>query len=131
MPRRDPGQPPFEPTPEQRKLVQVLAANGTSQATIARNVGPRGIDEKTLRKHFRRELSDGHEQIKAAIGLSVVRAALNGNVYAAKYWLSTHGGPEWRVVEGRTLGGMDNTPPIAVKGDARVIIFSPDDDQDR
>jgi hypothetical protein len=90
MPRR--GQRPFEPTPEQRKLVQVLAANDTSQVVIAHNVGPRGIDEKTLRKHFAEELANGHGQVVASVGAAVVKAALSDNMHAAKYWLATHGG---------------------------------------
>jgi hypothetical protein len=59
-PRRGPGQPPFEPTSEQRLFVQMMAANGTPQDVIARNLplgrGQRGIAEKTLHKAFREEL---------------------------------------------------------------------------
>jgi hypothetical protein len=117
------GAPPFVPTREQRQTVQVLSANGDPQRVIAKNIG---IDEKTLRKHFAEELANGLAHVRAAVGGSVVRAALNGNIYAAKYWLSTHGGPEWRVVEGRVLGGMEDAVPIPVSTDAKVTVYLPD-----
>jgi len=126
-PRRPPGHPPFEPAHDQRQLVQVMRANGDTLAIIARNIG---IDEKTLRKHFKDELADGHAQVVAAVGASVVKAALAGNIYAAKYWLSTHGGPEWKVIEGRQIGGMPDAPPIAIS-DAKVTIFLPDNGRAR
>ena len=81
-PRRGRGAPPFQPTQAQRQLVNVMRSHGDTLPIICRNLG---ISAKTLRKHFPAELADGHEQVKAAIGLSVVRAALKGNVYAAKY----------------------------------------------
>ena len=46
----------FEPTADQRALVQNAAAFGINQADIANQLN---IDEKTLRKHFREELNSG------------------------------------------------------------------------
>jgi DNA-directed RNA polymerase specialized sigma24 family protein len=40
----------YEPTANQRALVENAAAFGLTQAEIANELG---IDEKTLRKHFR------------------------------------------------------------------------------
>ena len=100
------GRPPFEPTDAQRQIVQVLKSNGVGERVIAANVG---CDTKTLRKHFKAELTDGRLQVKAAIGVALVRAALAGNVAAAKYWLSTHGGPEWRISERREIVGRLDT----------------------
>lgn len=127
-PRRSRGKPAFEPTDAQRQLVQVLTANGEPQPIIARNLG---IGEKTLRKYFKAELADGLAQVRAAVGASIVKAALNGNIYAGKYWLSTHGGPEWKIIEGRMLGGLDGAPPIAVTADAKVTVYLPDNGRDR
>jgi len=101
MPRPN-GRPPFEPTDSQRQIVQILRSNGISQRTIAANIG---CDVQTLRKHFRVELADGHVQVVAAMGAALVRAGLAGNVNAIKYWLSTHGGPEWRITERREISG--------------------------
>src|SRR4029077_5200414 len=46
----------YEPTAEQRALVESASAIGITQAEIANQLK---IDEKTLRKHFREELSSG------------------------------------------------------------------------
>jgi hypothetical protein len=127
-PRRGRGQPPFEPTPGQRQTVQVMRANGDALPIIARAIG---VDVKTLRKRLKVELANGHAQVRAAIGGSVVRAALAGNMHAAKYWLSTHGGPEWRIIEGRQIGGLEGAPPIAVSTDAKVVVYLPDNGRDQ
>jgi hypothetical protein len=122
-PRRGRGQPAFDPTEGNRRTVRVLRANGDPLAVIAANIG---ITEKTLRKHFRAELEDGHGQVRAAMGAAVVKAGLAGNVYAMKYWLSCFGGPEWRVVEARQIGGMEGALPIPITGGEVVHIYLPD-----
>jgi len=53
------ARPRFEATAEQRHTVEAMAAYGVPEDEIARSVGERGIDPKTLRKHFRRELDIG------------------------------------------------------------------------
>jgi len=52
----------FEPTADQRALVQNAAAFGINQADIANQLN---IDEKTLRKHFREELNSGKFKVDA------------------------------------------------------------------
>ncbi len=88
------GRPPFEPAAHHRDVVQVLRANGVDVATIA---GVLKISINTLKKYFRQELADGFEQIKAKMGIALVKAALNGDVSAMKFWLVMRGGPEWRI----------------------------------
>jgi predicted transcriptional regulator len=46
----------YEPTADQRALVEIASAFGITQAEIANQLK---IDEKTLRKHFREELNSG------------------------------------------------------------------------
>ena len=46
----------FEPSEVDRHLVKTMARTGVPQSTIARCIGENGIDEKTLRRHFSREL---------------------------------------------------------------------------
>lgn len=117
------GRPPFAPTDSQRQLVQVMVSNGIAQAVIARTVG---CDGKTLRRHFKQELGDGHAAVEAAMGVAIVRAGLAGNILAAKYWLATHGGPEWRITERREISGIEGAAPIAVSADAKVVVYLPD-----
>jgi hypothetical protein len=46
--------------------------------------------------------------------------ALAGNISAIRYWLSTHGGPEWRA--SRTVWENDDAPP---PDDEPVVVIGP------
>jgi hypothetical protein len=59
----------YEPTADQRALVESAAAFGLTQADIAQQLK---IDEKTLRKHFRDELSGGKFKIDMSAGKTLV-----------------------------------------------------------
>lgn len=127
-PRRKRGHPPHEPTDAQRQMVQVLRSNGIAVRIIAKNIG---CDINTLRKHYKTELSDGLAQVVAAMGAALVRTGLAGNVTAQRYWLATHGGPEWRIVEGRQIGGLEGAPPIDINASTVVTVYLPDNGRDR
>jgi predicted transcriptional regulator len=58
----------YEPIAEQRALGESAAAFGLTQADIAEQLG---IDEKTLRKHFREELSGGKFKVDMLAGKTV------------------------------------------------------------
>jgi hypothetical protein len=96
------GRPPFQPTPEQRRQVELLVAHGNAEWIIARIVG---CDRKTLRRHFRDELRDGREMLIARMGLCIVRAGLAGDWRAAAYWLARFGGPQWRLTSRVGISG--------------------------
>jgi hypothetical protein len=104
-----PGRPPFEPTPDQRTLVQVLRANGTPVKTIAKALK---IDRGTLNKHFRAELDSGKMIVKSMLGAVIIRAGMNGDWRAALAWLARFGGPEWATPEGMRRGRDDEAPPL-------------------
>jgi hypothetical protein len=87
----------FKPTEDQRRLVQVMRANGVPVNIIAKNIVAGGIDYKTLVKHFATELEDGLEQIRAELGRVVVRSGLNGDWRAAIAWLQRFGGQTWKL----------------------------------
>jgi DNA-binding NarL/FixJ family response regulator len=55
----------YVPTDAQRALVENAAAFGLTQADIAEQLR---IDEKTLREHFRDELSSGKFKVDMAAG---------------------------------------------------------------
>jgi DNA invertase Pin-like site-specific DNA recombinase len=88
--KRGRGRPEHEPTKVERDLITVMIAGGITQADIARS---RGIDLKTLRKHYRPELDNGKtsidamvlvEHIKLISGRLVARALCNfGNSSAS------------------------------------------------
>jgi hypothetical protein len=123
------GMPPFVPTPEQRLMVQILVSNGTPQDVIARNIhrqkGDRGIDEKTLRKCFREELDCGYSDTVARMGGTVVREGLKGNIAAAKYWLTTHAGDEWKTTENVRHGLTPEAQASGASLVAPVLVVQP------
>ena len=59
----------YEPTDAQRALVESAAAFGLTQADIAEQLK---IDEKTLCKHFRDELSSGKFKVDMTAGKTLV-----------------------------------------------------------
>jgi hypothetical protein len=126
--RPRPGQPRFEPNDNQRQLVTVLHAHGISHSMIAKRIfhardldqrgrpkpGAKGISIPTLREAFREELDEAHEVVKIGMIQALIRAANAGNWGAARFWLATQGGPEWRVVEERRVSGDPEGTPIRV-----------------
>ena len=113
-PKRPPGHPAFVPTDPQRQLVRILISHGFSHEAIARNLQ---INSKTLKKAFKPELEYGHEQLEAAMGVALVRAGLNGNVNAIRYWLYCHGDPRWKA----TNKDMDEVMPLGGAGTTIII----------
>ena len=68
MPGRS-GRKTFVPTPEQRKKVKSLAGSGMPQEQICQLVinpqTDKPLDEKSLRKHFKREIATGEIELHA------------------------------------------------------------------
>jgi hypothetical protein len=90
MPRTPPDRT-HHPTPEQRQLVQLHATVGTTQAVIADILG---IDDKTLRKHYREELNQSLAKANATIGGALFNKAKGGDTAAMIFWMKTQAG--WR-----------------------------------
>lgn len=84
----------FEPTFRQREIVAMLIANRVPLKIIALTLD---IGDRTLDRHFEREIKYGRDHMVARVGMTVLRKALRGNMNAARFWLMTHGGPEWRL----------------------------------
>lgn len=81
-------------TDKDRLRVQLLAAGGATQETIAKRME---MTDKTLREHFREELDFGLLEINTlAIG-ELVRAIKSGQSWAICFWLKTRAG--WRETE--------------------------------
>jgi hypothetical protein len=101
--------PKYKPTPADRATVQNLAALGACHEDIARCLGDHGIDDKTMRKHFREELDTSLIKVKA-LAMSKVVAGMNaGEAWAVCFFLKCRAG--WR--EGHIIAG-DPTAPLEV-----------------
>lgn len=95
--REDFGRPPHEPTQDKRELVKLHATIGTRQDVIADILG---IDDKTLRKHYREELDQSAAQANAVIGGALFNKAKAGDTAAQIFWMKTRAGwKETNVVE--------------------------------
>ena len=91
MPPRKTNGVTFKPTDEERKLVEQMCAVGIPQESICLVVRD-GIDDKTLRKHFRRELDTSKIKANAKVGGALFNKAMAGDTSAAIFWAKTQMG---------------------------------------
>ena len=91
------ARPRFQATDGQRRTVEALAAYGVPEDEIARSVGEHGIDPKTLRKHFRRELDIGATKANSNVAQTAYQMATSGKCPAATiFWLKCRAG--WKEI---------------------------------
>ena len=82
--------PGFEPTGDQRRIVEQLAGLGVPQPDMCALVlDARGkpICDRTLRKYFARELAQGEVSANSRVAQSLLRKATGGDTIAAIFWL--------------------------------------------
>lgn len=108
---------PHAPTIATKNLVEMHARVGTRQEVIADLLE---IDEKTLRKYYRKELDHSLAEANAQIGGALFTKALSGDVSSQIFWLKTRAGwKETTVHEGPNGGPVQinyvisgNAPPV-------------------
>ena len=86
------GQPPYAPTPADRVTVKNLVVCGYTHTQIAKCIGPYGISEKTLRKHFRRELDASKAEIDAFATSNLLHLIRERNLGAICFYLKSRAG---------------------------------------
>jgi hypothetical protein len=82
-----------------RRQVLIMRANGNSIETIALVMD---ISVVSLRRHFKKELATGFQQVSSQIGAILVEQALAGNMSAIKFWLASRC-EEWRAARENQL----------------------------
>ena len=96
------SRPKFVPTDQHRTTVRSLAAYGTKHEDIAKVIGLRSA--KTLRKHFREELTRGSIEATAQVGQTLYQMATSGEEPACTiFWMKVRGG-------GREKPSAETTP---------------------
>lgn len=106
--------PAYTPTPEQRKLVEQLAAFGIPQADICSMVltpGGKPITQPTLRKYFQAELATGGLKANVKVAQNLFRIATGDGksaVTAAIFWLKTRA--KWKETHKVELSTEDGAP---------------------
>ena len=105
--------PSFKVTDEQQRMVKTMAALGTRHEDIAAILD---ITPKTLRKHFRVELTRGAIEANAKVGQTLFSMATSGrNIAATIYWERTRGTRRGR--ESETDTGPMPPPQIIIRTD--------------
>jgi hypothetical protein len=103
------ARPRFEPTAEQRRTVEAMAAYGVREEEIAATIGDRGIDPKTLRKYFRRELDVGATKANSAVAQTLFKMATSGkHPGASMFWLKCRAG--WKETNVLQHSGPNGGP---------------------
>jgi len=121
------ARPRHQPDAGQRRQVETLAGYGASEADIS---GLMNIDPKTLRKHYRQELDQGHVKANAKVAESLFRKAMGDgpqSVTAAIFWLKTRA--RWKEVSVHEHGGVPGQPIERIDRIERIILVAPDMDQ--
>lgn len=117
------GRPSFEPTEEQRRIVNIMAAGGFQQQAIADSLD---ICKHTLLKHFRKELDAGGAKASAMVVGNLYRQATKDDpraTPAAIFWAKTRLG--WKDTNAVELSGPDGGP---IRQSIEVVFVGDDDD---
>ena len=107
------GRPVFEPTQDERQLVEALSGYGLRHCDICHLVRD-GISEPTLAKHFATELARGRAKAFSHVGKSLFQLAKEGNIQAAIWFSKTQMG--WRETQGLDVSSSDGSmsPPTTI-----------------
>ena len=100
------GRPSFQPTEEQRRMVEVMASGGIQQDAIASVLK---IDRNTLAKHFKDELDNAATKANAKIVANLFKQATKDDFRAgpaAMFWAKTKMG--WREKVDVSVSGSLN-----------------------
>jgi hypothetical protein len=109
------GKPPFKPTDDDRKTVELMCSVGIPHEGIALCIRD-GIDDKTLRKYFRKELDTAAIVAHAKVGGTIFNAAIKGQAWACSLYARTKMG--WKETSVSELVGKDgNDIGVTVKHD--------------
>ena len=110
-PKKKSGRQPFEPTPEQRKLVASMVAYGINRELIAKVLG---ITKMTLYVHFRPELETSKAKAITTVANKLYQEAMDGNMTAAIFFLKTQAGWSDKINIDHTSGG-DKIKPLVIE----------------
>jgi len=84
------ARPPFKPTAEQRKMIELLAGTFVPQSVLADTVGLRST--KSLRKHFSKALNAGYAKGIDLVAKTCWEMAQSGKFpQVTEFWVRTMG----------------------------------------
>ena len=95
------------PTDESKRMVESTSGLGLPHEQIAILVG---IDDKTLRKHYRTELDMGKAKANGQIAKTLFSKATGGDTTALIWWTKTQ--LKWAETQKHEVTGQDGTPLV-------------------
>lgn len=105
--RENAGRKEFQPTKQDRKVVESMSGFGIPIKQIAALVRE-GISVDTLTKHFEKELVLGKANANTKVAQTLHQKAIDGDVTAAIFWAKTQMG--FKETKKHELGGEDGAP---------------------
>ena len=93
------------PNAENKRLVETSAGLGLPHEHIGALIG---IDDKTLRKHYRQELDIGKAKASAQIAKTLFNKAQSGDTTALIWW--TKAQMRWAETQKQEHSGVDGAP---------------------
>jgi hypothetical protein len=124
------GSPPYEPTPSDRATVKNLVVCGYTHEQIARCIGSYGISEKTLRKHFRRELDISKAEVDAFATSNLVNMIRDRNLGAICFYLKCRAG--WQEITAqRFVDEKGKDRPFLLTDADRLVADADEEDSGR
>lgn len=106
--------PAYAASERDRQTVQVMIAGGIEQSHIC---GLLGITGKTLRKHYRNEVTNGATSVNAIVVAEHLKRIKLGDFNAIKWWEQSRMGWAERIVVAD--GGVDDSD-VSALSDAQI-----------
>lgn len=114
------GRPSHKVTPDNRKLVETVSGLGLPHEQIGSLLG---IDDKTLRKHYRQELDQGIAKANSNVVKSLYSKAAGGDVTACIWWTKTRLG--WKDTSRTEIFGPGQNGEHTVISRIEEVIVDP------
>ena len=129
------ARPQFQPTDEDRALIEQLAAFGIpveSMTLFVKDKAGKSISEKTLRKHFAKELDQGEMKANFKVAQTLFKKAISGDTTSMIFWLKTRGrwkeSPQQVELTGKDGGPVEQKTTVVDEQQIKAAVAKLEDD---
>ena len=129
------ARPQFQPTDEDRALVEQLAAFGIpveSMTLFVKTKEGKPISERTLRKHFVKELDQGELKANVKVAQTLFKKAISGDTTSMIFWLKTRArwkeSPQQVEVTGKDGGPVEQMKTVVDEKQIKAAVAKLEDD---
>lgn len=129
------ARPAFQPTDEDRALVEQLAAFGipvTSMTLFVKDKDGKPISERTLRKHFAKELDQGELKANVKVAQTLFKKAISGDTTSMIFWLKTRArwkeSPQQVELTGKDGGPVEQKTTVVDEKEIKAAVAKLEDE---